>query len=66
MQIVEVGTDGNCLFRAVAFQIYGDEDLCHFLREKCMEYVLACGDYFKDFIDRDVHGSIENYCAHKG
>ena len=26
LQILEVGTDGNCLFRAIAHQAYGDED----------------------------------------
>ena len=36
-----------------------------FLREKCMDYILACKDYFKDFIDRDVDGSIELYCERK-
>ena len=65
MQIEEMDTDGNCLFRAIAFQLYGDQDLCYFLRDKCMDYVLACRDYFKDFIDTTVHGSIEGYCEHK-
>ena len=65
MRIEEMGTDGNCLFRAVAFQVYGDEELCFFLREKCMEYVLACKDYFKDFIDLRIHQTFENYCEWK-
>lgn len=46
-----MGTDGNCLFRAVAFQIYGDEDLHKTLREMCMEYILAGKAYFKNFIE---------------
>ena len=45
--------------------MYGDEEMYHFLREKCMEYVLACKDYFKDFIDTDTHGTIEHYCQVK-
>ena len=58
-------SDGNCLFRAVAFQVYGEEEMYHFLREKCMDYVLACKDYFKDFIDVDIDGTIEIYCDRK-
>jgi len=53
------------LFRAVAFQLYGEEKLYRFLREKCMDYVLACRDYFKNFIDRVIDGSIEQYCERK-
>ena len=65
MQIEEMDSDGNCLFRAVAFQVYGDQDMCYFLRERCMEYVLASKDYFKDFIDSTLDGSIELYCQRK-
>lgn len=52
LKIEEQDGDGNCLFRAVAFQVYGDENLHTLLREKCMDYVLECHDYFKNFIDR--------------
>ena len=30
-----------------------------------MDYIYACRDYFKDFIDRDVHGSVEQYIEQK-
>lgn len=65
MKIEEMDSDGNCLFRAVAYQVYGDQDMCYFLRERCMEYVLASKDYFKDFIDTTIDGSIELYCQRK-
>ena len=26
LRIVEIGRDGNCLFRVIAHQAYGDED----------------------------------------
>lgn len=65
LRIEEVDSDGNCLFRAVAYQVYGDEDMCYFLRDKCMDYILACHAYFKDFIDLNVDGSIQNYCDRK-
>ena len=57
--------DGNCLFRAIAYQVYGEEDMYHFLREKCMDYIFACRGYFKDFIDRTIDGSVELYCERK-
>ena len=65
MQIVEMGTDGNCLFRAVAYQIYGNEENHSVLRDQCMDYILVCKTYFKDFIDVDIDGTIEGYCARK-
>ena len=65
MQIAEMDSDGNCLFRAVAFQVYGEQELHYFLRERCMDYILACQDYFKDFIDTGIDGTIQNYCERK-
>ena len=44
---------------SVAYQLYGEEEMHSFVREKCMDYILACRDYFKDFVDRDIDGSIE-------
>lgn len=38
-QIIEVGDDGNCLFRSIALQAYGDEDQHRLVRIKCMEYI---------------------------
>ena len=49
-RIIEVGRDGNCLFRAIAHQAYGDEDEHKLVRQKCMDYILSEKDYFKDFI----------------
>ena len=49
-RIVEIGRDGNCLFRAVAHQVYGDEDEHRMVRLKCMEYILNDKEYFSSFI----------------
>ena len=65
MKIEEQDGDGNCLFRSVAYQVYGQEELHMYLRESCMDYILECRDYFKNFVDRDIDGSIESYCARK-
>lgn len=50
-QIIDVGGDGNCLFRAVAYQIYGDEDQHRLLRVNCMKYIEAEKQYFGNYIE---------------
>ena len=65
MQIVDVDTDGNCLFRSVAFQIYGDEELHMLIRQSSLDYILLNKSYFKDYIDLDIFNGIEHYCQHK-
>lgn len=39
--IKEMGADGACLFRAVADQVYGDQELHSIVREDCMDYVVS-------------------------
>ena len=65
LQIVDVGTDGNCLFRAVALIAYGHEEFHMMIRRMSMEYILVNKDYFKDYIDLDKYANIEQYCEHK-
>lgn len=36
----EVGGDGNCLFRAVSDQLYGEETFHGEIRQLCMRYIL--------------------------
>ena len=64
MRIIEIGRDGNCLFRSIAHQAYGDEDLHKMIRKKCMEYLLSEKEYFADFI---IGGSesVESYINRK-
>jgi OTU domain-containing protein 5 len=38
-RIEQVGTDGNCLFRAFSLQAYGTEDFHRLVRVMCMRYV---------------------------
>jgi len=33
--------DGSCLFRAVADQIYGDEEMHTSVRRHCMDYIVS-------------------------
>ena len=59
-----MGTDGNCLFRAIAHQAYGDEERHGTVRIMCMEYILSEKKYFSSYIEGGA-GQIEDYCREK-
>jgi len=49
--LVEMEEDGNCLYRAWAFQIYGDAEKYHMLvRKECCQYIEDNKAYFLHFI----------------
>ena len=39
--IKKMQEDGSCLFRAVADQIYGDEEMHCSVRRHCMDYIVS-------------------------
>ena len=39
--IKKMQEDGSCLFRAVADQIYGDEEMHSCVRGHCMDYIVS-------------------------
>eukprot|EP00959_Pyramimonas_sp_CCMP1952_P360258 7543742-Pyramimonas_sp.AAC.1 len=41
-----MAADGNCLFRAIADQVYGDAELSASTRQMCMDYMEAERDHF--------------------
>lgn len=43
------------MFRAVADQIYGDEEMHHEVRRLCMDYVAKNRDHFSQFITEDFN-----------
>ncbi|KAI6181191.1 Deubiquitinating enzyme A [Aphelenchoides besseyi] len=45
--------DGACMFRAVADQIYGDEEMHFDVRRLCMDYIAGNRDHFSQFITED-------------
>ncbi|CAG7731651.1 unnamed protein product [Allacma fusca] len=45
--------DGACLFRAVADQVYGDQDMHMIVRKHCMDYIAANADYFSQYVTED-------------
>lgn len=38
--------DGACLFRAIADQIFGDQELHHMVRTSCMDYIVSDLSFF--------------------
>jgi len=48
-----MGGDGNCLFRAIADQIEGDEKLHHKYRKKAVTYLGENEEFFAPFIEDD-------------
>ena len=49
--IKQMGGDGNCMFRSVSDQIYGNEDYHDIIREKCMDYLLIEREFFSQFVE---------------
>lgn len=48
--IYRVSGDGNCLFRAVSHQIYGDDSYHGIVRQKCMDYMESESAFFSQFV----------------
>ena len=53
LQIQEVDGDGNCLFRAVALQVYGDASMHYEVRRRCMDFMNGDAEHFSQFIPEE-------------
>ncbi|KAL7288744.1 hypothetical protein TKK_0016726 [Trichogramma kaykai] len=51
--IKKMGEDGACLFRAIADQVYGDQDMHSVVRKHCMDYLDANREFFSNFVAED-------------
>jgi hypothetical protein len=51
--IVDQKEDGNCLFRSVAHQIYGNPNYHCVVREKCLKYIELERNFFSSYISED-------------
>jgi len=54
LEIAPIEGDGNCLFRSVSYQIYGDDQYHHIVREKCMDYMETERHYFEPYVVGDM------------
>lgn len=57
--IKKMREDGACLFRAVADQVYGDQDMHTAVRKLCMDYMSKNADYFSQYVTEDFKDYIK-------
>ena len=48
--IKEMEEDGACLFRAISYQLYGDQEMHDTIRQQTMDYIYQNREYFAQFI----------------
>ena len=64
LRVQQVDGDGNCMFRSVSHQVYGDERYHMLVRTKCMDYMELEREYFAHFVEGDMNDFLQ-YLAHK-
>lgn len=61
LEVRRMAADGNCLFRAVADQVYGDPEVYDVTRQMCIDYMEKERDHFSQFVTE----SFTAYCKRK-
>ncbi|MCO5579529.1 hypothetical protein L7F22_033384 [Adiantum nelumboides] len=61
LEMWRMAEDGNCLFRAVADQVYGDPEMHNETRQMCIDYMEKERDHFSQFVTE----SFSAYCKRK-
>jgi OTU domain-containing protein 5 len=57
MKIFDIKEDGNCLYRSISHQIYGNEEYYNVIKNYCFEYLKIESEFFGQFIN----GGIEKF-----
>ena len=63
LEIVEQEGDGNCLFRAVGLQVYGDASMHGQVREQCLNFMAVNKEHFGQFMTAEE--TFESYISRK-
>ncbi len=50
LDVPAVDEDGNCLFRVVSLQVYGNASAHAELRRRCLDYMEAVAEHYRDFV----------------
>eukprot|EP00543_Licmophora_paradoxa_P008122 CAMPEP_0202453098 /NCGR_PEP_ID=MMETSP1360-20130828/11147_1 /ASSEMBLY_ACC=CAM_ASM_000848 /TAXON_ID=515479 /ORGANISM="Licmophora paradoxa, Strain CCMP2313" /LENGTH=435 /DNA_ID=CAMNT_0049072095 /DNA_START=170 /DNA_END=1480 /DNA_ORIENTATION=+ len=53
LEIQEQEGDGNCLFRAVSLQIYGDPSMHAEVRKRCLDFMAKEEQHFSHFVENE-------------
>ncbi|XP_057484042.1 OVARIAN TUMOR DOMAIN-containing deubiquitinating enzyme 6-like [Actinidia eriantha] len=61
LEVKRMIEDGNCLFRAIADQVYGDSEGYDSVRQMCIDYMEQERDHFSQFITE----GFMSYCKRK-
>ncbi|XWS52822.1 hypothetical protein CRYUN_Cryun11dG0105200 [Craigia yunnanensis] len=61
LEVKRMLEDGNCLFLAVADQVYGDSEAYDLIRQMCVDYMERERDHFSQFITE----GFTSYCKRK-
>ncbi|KAG6778161.1 hypothetical protein POTOM_018013 [Populus tomentosa] len=61
LEVKRMLEDGNCLFRAVTDQVYGDSEMYDLARQMCVDYMERERDHFSQFITE----GFTSYCKRK-
>lgn len=56
--IKQMGEDGACLFRAVADQVFGDQEMHSIVRNQCMDFLLLNQDHYKQYMTEDLEAYV--------
>lgn len=51
LSIVRMEGDGNCLFRSVSHQVYGEDRFHGLVRAKCVDYMESDASFFSQFVE---------------
>jgi len=57
LEIREQEGDGNCLFRSVSFQVYGDANMHMDVRQQCLDHMSKDEEHFSHFVEDEEFGA---------
>lgn len=60
LKVMKIRGDGNCLFRSVADQLVGDQEMHRTYRQEAIDYILENQNTYFAFINEDQ--TLESYC----